>query len=134
MSLIKGLHHVHLKCKMEQFEDVLHFYAGILGLRLLSRKEDCAILDTGDGLLEIFNDAEELPGQGDIRHFAFLVDDVRACIETVEKAGYRIKEYPVDVVFALAEPVPARIAFCYGVLGEEVEFFQILDEGKDEKK
>lgn len=134
MSLIKGLHHVHLKCKKEQFEDVLHFYADILGLKLLSRQEDCAILDTGDGMLEVFNDAEGLRGQGDIRHFAFLTDDVRACIEAVEKAGYQIKEYPVDVIFALAKPVPARIAFCYGVLGEEVEFFQILEEGEDGKK
>ena len=71
------------------------------------------------------SDADALLGQGDIRHFAFFVDDVDACIEAVEKAGYKIKEYPVNVMFGLKEDTPARIAFCYGALGEEVEFFQI---------
>lgn len=125
MSLIKGLHHVHLKCRIDQFEEVIHFYKDILQLRLLARQEDCAILDTGNGIIEIFNDAQELLGQGDIRHLAFEVEDAAACIQTVEQAGYKIKEYPIDVVFALEQPTPARIAFCYGVLGEEVEFFQI---------
>lgn len=125
MGLIKGLHHVHVKCRKDQFEEALHFYVDVLGLRQLAKQEDCAILDTGDGIIEIFNDAEELLGQGDIRHFAFQVDDVEACIKTVEEAGYKIKEYPIDVVFALEKPTPARIAFCYGVLGEEVEFFQV---------
>lgn len=128
MSLIKGLHHVHLKCMKNQFEDVLHFYVDVLGLRLLAKQEDCAILDTGNGIVEIFNDAEALLGQGDLRHLAFQVEDVEACIRTVEAAGYQIKEYPIDVVFALEKPTPARIAFCYGVLGEEVEFFQIRKE------
>lgn len=128
MSLIKGLHHVHLKCKAEQFEDVLHFYVNVLGLNLLDRRPDCAIIDTGNGIIEVFNDAQELLGQGDIRHIAFYVDDVDACIKIVEAAGYKIKEYPINVMFALGRPTPARIAFCYGVLGEEVEFFQLREE------
>lgn len=134
MGLIKGLHHVHLKCMESQVEEVLHFYVDVLGLKLLDKRSDCAILDSGNGIVEIFWDADRLLGQGDIRHFAFFVEDVDACIQTVEQAGYRIKEYPIDVVFALGRPAPARIAFCYGVLGEEVEFFQLRDEDEKEGK
>lgn len=128
MGLIKGLHHVHLKCKGSQFEDVLHFYVDVLGLKLLERVNECAVIDSGNGLIEVFQDADQLLGQGDIRHFAFETDDVDACIRKVEEAGYRIREYPINVMFALGTPTPARIAFCYGVLGEEVEFFQIRKE------
>lgn len=131
MGFIKGLHHVHLKCMESQAEEVLHFYVDVLGLKLLDRREDCAVLDTGDGIVEIFWDADRLLGQGDIRHFAFLVEDVDACIRAVEQAGYRIREYPIDVKFALGRPVPARIAFCYGALGEEVEFFQLREEEEE---
>ena len=125
MGLIKGLHHVHLKCKADEFEEVIHFYVDVLELKLLAKQEDCAIIDTGNGIVEVFNDAKTLLGQGDLRHFAFHVDSVDACIRKVEAAGYKIKEYPIDVTFALEEPTPSRIAFCYGPLGEEVEFFEI---------
>ncbi len=127
MGLVKGLHHVQLKCTMEEFEKAVHFYQDILGLELLSRHKDCAILDTGNGIVEIFNDADKLLGQGDLRHLAFEVEDVAKCIETVEKAGYKIKEYPVNVMFGLAKPTPATIAFCWGAAGEEVEFFQVRE-------
>lgn len=125
MSLVKGLHHVHLKCTNEKFEDVLHFYVDIIGLKLLAKHEDCAILDTGDGIFEVFNDADAMLGQGDFRHVAFATDDVDKAIQTVENAGYKIKEHPINVMFDLGKPTPARIAFCYGPVGEEVEFFQI---------
>ena len=125
MSLIKGLHHVHLKCLPEQMDTVLDFYQNTIGMKLLSRKEDNAILDTGCGIFEIFCDAEQLLGQGDLRHVAFSTDDTDAAIRACEAYGCKIKEYPVNVVFGLAEPTPARIAFAYGPIGEEIEFFQL---------
>ena len=125
MAIVKGLHHVKLKVTKDVFEDVLKFYAGVLGLEILSQHDDCAILDTGDGIVEVFNDADALQGIGDFRHIAFAVDDAALAIKTVEEAGYKITEYPVDVMFGLREPTPATIAFCEGPVGEEIEFFQI---------
>ena len=128
MGIINGLHHVKLKVTKDSFEDVLKFYVGVLGLEVLSRHEDCAILDTGCGILEVFNDGEKLLGTGDFRHIAFAVDDADLAIKTVEEAGYKITEYPINVIFGLREPTPARIAFCEGPVGEEIEFFQIRNE------
>ena len=128
MGLIKGLHHVHVKCLPEQKEEMLRFYRDTLGLEVLSQHRESTILGTGgEGLVEIFSDAEELLGQGDIRHFALHTDNVAECIRAVEAAGYKIKEYPVNVMFGLKEDTPARIAFCYGPLGEEVEFWQVRE-------
>lgn len=131
MGIVKALHHVKLKCTKETFEDVLHFYVDVLGLKILGKHPDCAILDTGSGIVEVFNDAEELLPQGYFVHIAFATDDVRSAIKTVEDAGYKIKEYPVDVMFDLGGPgpSPARIAFCWGPVGEEIEFFEVR-EGK----
>lgn len=125
MATIKALHHVHLKCLKEQYEEVLRFYRDILGLRVLAEHPHCAILDTGSGLLEVFCDADKCLGQGDYRHIAFEVDDAAAWIKIVEEAGYKIKEHPINVMFDLEQPTPATIAFCYGPIGEEIEFFQI---------
>ena len=126
MGLTKGIHHVHVKCKPEQNEEVLRFYRDTLGLEVYSVHGESTILGSGgEGVVEVFCDAEETLGQGDIRHFAFAVDNVDECIKTVEAAGYKIKEYPVNVMFGLKEDTPARIAFCYGALGEEIEFFQV---------
>ena len=124
MSLVKAIHHVKLKCTKDTFEAVFHFYAEVLGIQVLAKHEDCAILDTGSGIFEIFNDAEQLHGTGDFAHVAFFVESVDEAVETVEKAGYKIKEYPVNVMFDRGVPTPARLAFCYGPIGEEIEFFQ----------
>lgn len=125
MSIVKGLHHVHLKCLPDQITDVLDFYENVIGLRLMCLQPDCAILDTGNGVFEIFCDADHLLGQGDFRHIAFLTDDTDAAIKKCKEYGCKIKEEPVNVTFGLDKPTPARIAFVYGPVGEEIEFFQI---------
>lgn len=58
-----------------------------------------------------------------IHHVSFAVDDADRCIDTVRKAGYEVFVEPKDVVIASMPPLPARVAFCYGPLGEEIEFF-----------
>lgn len=128
MAFINGIHHVKLWCVKEKYEDVLKFYVDVLGLRQISKSEESAIIDTGSGLIEVFCDAKESQQMGSVRHFAFAVDDAAACIKKVEEAGYEIKEYPIDVMFAMEEMRPARIAFAYDPLGQEVEFFQWRDE------
>lgn len=82
------------------------------------------MLTTGDAMLEIFASGTDLPGQGAIRHFALATDDVDACVRAVEAAGYEVFIQPKDIVIASTPEFPARIAFCHGPVGEEIEFFQ----------
>ena len=122
--MIKGIHHVSMKCSsQEEYEKTIHFYKDILGLPVKRSWNAGIMLDTGAGLIEIFNDGEEKLDKGVIRHFAFAVDDADRCIDTVRKAGYEVFVEPKDVVIASMPPLPARVAFCYGPLGEEIEFF-----------
>ena len=61
---------------------------------------------------------------GAVRHIAFGTDDVDGVIEKVKAAGYEVFIEPNDIVIRSDPPFPARMAFCYGPLGEELEFFQ----------
>ena len=127
-SLICGIHHVALKCDgTAEFEKTLHFYQDVLGLepvRSWGEGENAgAMLSTGDGLLEIFASGRKLP-QGAIRHFALRTERVDDCVAAVRAAGYPITVEPKDIVIASNPPFPARIAFCTGPVGEEIEFFQ----------
>ncbi len=82
MSLVKGLHHVSMKCSsMEEYEKTVDFYKNI-------------------------------------------TDDVDACVDAVKKAGYEVFIEPKNIEIASMPVFPARIAFCRGPLGEEIEFFQ----------
>ena len=128
--MIKGVHHIALKCMgVEAFEKTVQFYRDVLGLRVTcahgARGEGSGImLTTGDAMLEIFASGTDLPGQGAIRHFALATDDVDACVRAVEAAGYEVFIQPKDIVIASTPEFPARIAFCHGPVGEEIEFFQ----------
>lgn len=82
MSLVKGLHHVSMKCSsMEEYEKTVDFYKNI-------------------------------------------TDDVDACVDAVKKAGYEVFIEPKNIEIASMPVFPARIAFCRGPFGEEIEFFQ----------
>lgn len=127
--MIKGVHHIALKCMgVEAFEKTVQFYRDVLGLRVVrawGEGEGSGImLTTGDAMLEIFASGTDLPGQGAIRHFALATDDVNACVRAVEAAGYEVFIQPKDIVIASTPEFPARIAFCHGPVGEEIEFFQ----------
>ena len=127
-ALISGIHHVALKCNgTAEFEKTLDFYQNTLGLepvRSWGEGENAgAMLSTGDGLLEIFASGKPLH-QGTIRHFALRTERVDDCVAAVRKAGYAITVEPKDIVIASNPPFLARIAFCIGPVGEEIEFFQ----------
>lgn len=127
-KLIKGIHHIALKCQgVEAFEKTVEFYRDVLGLevaRTWGAGETSGIMfKTGSGLLEIFANAPDTLPQGTIRHFALATDDVDACIEAVRKAGYQVTTEPKDICIGSVPPFPARIAFCIGPVGEEIEIF-----------
>ena len=125
---IVGIHHIALKAKGEAaYARLIEFYNGILGMPIV-REWDCnggkaAMVDTGAGLLELFSTAPDELGMGALRPLAFAVEDTDACIEAVRAAGYTVTMEPTDIVIGSNPPYPARIAFCIGAVGEEVEFF-----------
>ena len=125
---IFGVHHIALKaCGLAAYEKTIGFYHNILGMPIVRTWGEGegvgTMLDIGGGMMEIFANGENDPGQGAIRHMAFAVKDVDGCVEAVRAAGYEITMEPTDIVIASNPPLPARIAFCIGPVGEEIEFF-----------
>ncbi len=124
--MITGIHHIALKCRgIEEFNRTVAFYRDLLGLPVAREwgNGTAVMLDTGAGLLEIFANAEDEPSVGAVRHFALATDDVDACIAAVRAADYKITVEPNDICIPSEPPYPARIAFCVGPIGEEIEFF-----------
>lgn len=125
MSLIKGIHHVSMKCQgQEEYDRAVAFYGRILGLEMAREWKGGIMFDTGSGLIELFRSEEDQLPKGTIRHFAFATADVDACVQAVRAAGYEVFIEPKDIEIASQPAFPARIAFCKGPLGEEIEFFQ----------
>lgn len=126
---ILGVHHIALKAKGDEaYGKLLEFYHGILGMPIVREWESgggkASMVDTGAGMLELFSTAPDELSSGALRHLAFAVEDPDACIEAVREAGYEITMEPKDIVIGSTPPYPARIAFCIGPVGEEVEFFK----------
>ncbi len=124
MSLIRGIHHISMKCvTQEDYLRVLSFYRDVLGLRVVRQWDNGMMLDTGGGLLEIFRDGQSPLEKGVIRHVALASGDVDECARRVTQAGYSVFLGPKDITIPSEPPYRARIAFCHGPLGEEIEFF-----------
>ena len=122
--MIKGIHHVSMKTRNDaEYERVKKFYSEILGLKIIKECESCLLLDTGSGIVEIFRNGTEETVRGVIRHFAFAVDDVKACVDAVSGAGYEVFVPMKEVDVGGDRNLHATIAFCKGPLGEEIEFF-----------
>ena len=123
--MISGIHHVSLKCgTTEEFEKAKDFYLNVLGFAVVREWPEGIMIDSGRGLLEIFSNGPGVKSKGAVRHIAFGTDDVDGVIEKVKAAGYEVFIEPNDIVIRSDPPFPARMAFCYGPLGEELEFFQ----------
>ncbi|MDO4491604.1 MAG: VOC family protein [Lachnospiraceae bacterium] len=128
MSLIKGTHHVALKCgSAEEYAKTIAFYTETLGLETLRSwgegDEAGIMLNTGNSILEIFAAGKTAGTTGSINHYSLATDDVDACVEAVRKAGYQITMEPTELVIPSTPGFPVRIAFCIGPVGEEIEFF-----------
>ena len=122
--MIKGIHHVSMKTRNDaEYEMVKKFYSEILGLKIIKECESCLLLDTGNGIVEIFRNGTEEAVRGVIRHFAFAVDDVKKCVDAVSGAGYEVFVPMKEEDVGGDTNLHATIAFCKGPLGEEIEFF-----------
>ena len=122
--MIKGIHHVSMKCNTEEeIKKVKEFYLSVLGLKIVREWPDGFMIDTGNGYIEIFTNDDGEHCLGSIRHFALLTDDVDSIAEKVKDAGYELFVEPNDKVIQSVPEYPIRMAFCYGPLGEQIEFF-----------
>ena len=88
-SLIKGIHHISMKCNEHEIDEVIHFYKDILELDIYNEWDTGIMFDTGSGVIEIFHNGETAP-KGTIRHFALDVTDTKALTERIRNAGYEI--------------------------------------------
>ncbi len=123
--MIRGIHHISMKCASpEDLAAARAFYCGLLGLRVIREWPEGIMLDTGAGQVEIFTNGEGIREKGAIRHAAFAADDVDALAERIRAAGYEVFLGPKDITMASDPPFRARIAFCRGPLGEEIELFR----------
>lgn len=133
-KLVKGLHHVSLKCVGQaEFHKTIDFYTNVLGLlpaRSWSDSEKTVVLlDTGSGYIEIASNGKEHLQQGAIYHVALLTDDTERCIQAVRKAGYQVISGPKEKILNCDRPYPIKTAFFIGPTGEEVEIFQEVEQG-----
>ena len=116
-----------MKCgTREEYEKARNFYLDVLGFSVVREWPEGVMIDSGSGLLEIFSNGPGIRTKGALRHVAFLTDDADGITEKVRKAGYEVFIEPNDSVIRSAHEYHARMAFCRGPLGEEIEFFQEL--------
>ena len=81
----------------------------------------CLMVSCGDNsCMEILNGEEPAAKGGALDHIAFATSRVDELVERVRQAGYEIAVEPKDVELAGS---PIRIAFCWGPMGEYIEFF-----------
>lgn len=132
MTGVRGIHHISMKCGAEDLPAVKAFYGGLLGLRLLREWPEGLMFDTGAGLIEIFTTGGGIRAKGAIRHIAFAADDVDALAARIREAGWDVFLGPKDIAMASDPPYRARMAFCTGPLGEEIELFREREEDADE--
>ena len=122
--MVKGIHHISMKCeRMDEFETMKDFYQNLIGLPVKREWDGGIMFDAGNALIEVFRSGGN-KGKGAIDHLAFQTDNVDAIIEKVKQAGYEVFIEPTDIVIPSEPAYPARMAFCRGPLGEEIEFFQ----------
>lgn len=130
---IYGIHHVSIKSRNEaEFNEAVHFYRDILGLPIArqwgNEKSPVNIMfATGNGFVELCQNAVDEPVQGSIKHFALSVKNADVCAEAVRANGYKVTMGPKNVTLNSNPPLNIRIVFCNGPLNEEIEFFQILE-------
>ncbi len=122
--MVKGIHHISMKCRSKaELERVKDFYVKVLGMSIYREWEAGALIDSGRGLIEVFDRPGGEYRLGVISHVAIETDDVDGLTEKVRAAGYEVFIEPADMEIPAVPPVLLRRSFCYGPLGEEIELF-----------
>jgi glyoxylase I family protein len=129
-----GFHHIAIKVR--DFDASVKFYSEGFGFKeRLSWGEGDGrgiLLDTGDGnYLEVFaGGSKEIKPEGSMIHMAFRTNDVTQAIEAARAAGAEITVEPKAIIISDNPPTPVIIAFCKGLDGEIIEFFQSTGENQ----
>ncbi len=128
---VSGFHHVAFRA--QAFDATVAFYTQGLGCRAAMAWGDApgraVMLDTGDGsFIEIFEGgAEGAKPEGALLHFALKTADCDASYQRALAAGATGTVVPQNVsVASTPRPFAVRLAFCTGLAGETIEFFQQL--------
>lgn len=127
---IDGFHHVAMKVK--DFDEVVEFYTDGLGFKKGitwgNGDERAVMIDVGnENYIEIFAGGKMADeNEGAFMHIALKSQDCEKDLNRAVKAGavVTVKVMNVDIP---SNPVKkVRIAFCKGLNGEILEFFQEL--------
>ncbi|MBI4384553.1 MAG: VOC family protein [Nitrospinae bacterium] len=95
--------YLHTRFRVADLDKSIHFYAKILGLKLLERKtsprgSQLAFLQAPgtDSEIELcsFPSSGKVEVPEDLVHLAFEVDDIEKCMAELKKAGYPITDGP----------------------------------------
>jgi glyoxylase I family protein len=129
-AMVNGFHHVAIRVR--DFDATVAFYTGALGLAPVMQWGEgdsrAIMLDAGNGnCVEIFAGGTEPKPEGAWMHLAFNADDVDAALAKAVAAGATVTMAPKDFPIPTSpEPTMVHIAFCTGLDGEVIEFFQKL--------
>ena len=127
--VLRNFHHIAMRAK--DFDATVKFYTEGLGLTAGSAWGEgdgrAIMLHVGDGnYLEVFaGGANEEKPEGSFLHLAFATDDCDAAFQRAIAAGATVRMEPKSLTIpSTPVPLPVRIAFCKGLDGEVIEFFQ----------
>lgn len=119
----------HIAISTMDIEKSIKFYTGVLGFKITKEWGEgtgrIVMVESDEGAcLELFANGTTLLPEGTVKHIALQVDDTRALLEKVRKAGMEITIEPKDVDIPSNPPMPVTLAFFKGPDGEIIEFFQ----------
>ena len=129
-SRIRGCGFHHISMRVRDLNKSIKFYSEGLGFveRFSWGKEPkrTVLMDTGDG--NYFEISQGEPDQsfieGGFRHVALRVDDCKAALELVRKAGAEVTRKARDVTLSSTPPIHIRVGFFKGPDGETIELFE----------
>jgi glyoxylase I family protein len=125
---LSGIHHVAIICS--DYPRSKRFYTQVLGLRTLaevyrqargSYKLDLALPDGGQLELFSFPDPPPRPSYPEacgLRHLAFSVQDIDACVSELQAQGIAVEPVRVD------EYTGRRFTFCADPDDLPIEFYE----------
>lgn len=131
--MLSSIHHVAIICG--DYERSKRFYTQVLGLRVLaeawrearrSHKLDLVLPDGGQIELFSFPDPPPRPSYPEargLRHLAFSVADLDACVARLQSHGVEVEPIRVD------EYTGRRFTFCADPDGLPIEFYESRAEG-----